>query len=593
MHSEFERVDSRLVSIFRAVIHQLGVCNAFAYARGGRNGTPEGADPDISARGGMISKPAKSWAPTLIGIVFGVTPLACIGAEAAPAAAHADFLIRGGTVYTGADVPAFLGDVVISGDKIVYVGSDGAKLYRASRVIDVHGKIVAPGFIDAHSHPDTYVRSGDPRQRLNAPWLFQGATTLFIGVDGAGTPDVANERAIFERQRIGTNLVPYVGFGAVRERVLHQDDRAPSMAELDEMRALVVKGMCEGAIGFSTGLFYAPQSFAKTDEVVALAREAATRGGIYDTHQRDESSYTIGLLNSVKETLQIGREAGLPVHFAHIKALGVDVQGQAPLVIALIQAARASGQDVSADQYPWSASGSNLEASLLPRWSLDGGRPALLKRLDDPDLLAKIRIEMGENLRRRGGGNSLLLISPNTPWVGERLDEVARSWNVTLIDAALRIIRSNQDDKRSAVASFNMSESDIRLLMQQPWVVTSSDGSDGHPRQFATFPRKYAKYVQEDRVISLDEFIRSSTGRSADIFRLNRRGYLKEGDFADVVVFDPARYAPKADFMHPRVFSEGVEEVWVNGRPAIYAGKLTGEAAGRVLLHAPAAGTCP
>ena len=508
----------------------------------------------------------------------------------AVAALPADVLIQGGTVYSGADAPPSTDDVVIAGDKIVYIGPDGAKRYDSSEIVNAQGKIVAPGFIDVHTHPETYVRSADAKQRLNAPWLFQGATTLFIGVDGYGTPDVTQERALFERQGIGTNLVPYVGFGAVRKQVLHEDDRAPSSVELNEMRKLVARGMCEGAIGFSTGLFYAPQSFAKTDEVIALAKEAAARGGIYDTHQRDESSYSIGLLDSVNEVLQIGREAGIAVHFAHIKALGVDVQGRAPQVIAAIDAARKAGQDVTADQYPWNASGSDLESSLLPRWAVNGGRAALLARLDDAAQLDKVRAEMLQNLRRRGGAESLLMTSANTPWTGKTLSQMAQSWNVDAIDAALRMIRTG---KGTAVASFNMSENDIRLFMRQPWVVTSSDGSDGHPRQYATFPMKYAKYVQKDKVISLDEFIRSSTGRSADMFKLDRRGYLKEGYFADLVVFDPARFAPKADYLHPKRLSAGVEELWVNGVPAIHAGKLTGRPAGRVLLHTPPVGRCP
>jgi N-acyl-D-amino-acid deacylase len=527
-----------------------------------------------------------------VGLLFAACAPAWFGTVGpAVAAEPADVLIQGGTVYSGAAVPPSSDDVVIVGDKIVYVGLDGAKRYQPREIVNAQGKIVAPGFIDAHTHPETFVRSKDSKQRLNAPWLYQGATTLLIGVDGYGTPDVTKERTLFEEQGIGTNLVLYVGFGAVRTQVLHEDDRTPSTVELSEMSKLVAKGMCEGAIGFSTGLFYAPQSFAKTAEVIALAKEAATRGGIYDTHQRDESSYSIGLLNSVNEAIQIGREAGMPVHFAHIKALGVDVQGQAPQVIAAIDAARRAGQDVTADQYPWAASGSNLESSLLPRWSVDGGRSALLIRLDSAAQREKIRAEMRENLRRRGGAESLLLTSADTPWTGKTLTEIAQSWTIEPIDAALRIIRTSEHG--TDVASFNMSENDIRLFMRQPWVVTSSDGSDGHPRQYATFPTKYAKYVLKEKVISLDEFIRSSTGRSADMFKLDRRGYLKEGYFADVVVFDPARYAPRADYLHPQVLSEGVEELWVNGRSAIHAGKLTGQPAGRVLLHTPPVGSCP
>jgi N-acyl-D-aspartate/D-glutamate deacylase len=349
--------------------------------------------------------------------------------------------------------------------------------------------------------------------------------------------------------------------------------------------------MCEGAIGFSTGLFYAPQSFASTEEVIALAKEAAQRGGLYDTHQRDESSYSIGLLGSVQEVMRIGREAGLPVHIAHIKALGVDVQGSAPKVISLIDAARSAGLEVTADQYPWLASGSNLSASLLPRWSVDGGRAALLKRLDDSATLAKIKTEMVENLRRRGGAQSLLLTSSHRPWTGKTLEQIAQSWRVDPVDASLQIIRTAKDVDE--VASFNMTEDDVRLFMKEPWVVTSSDGSDGHPRQYATFPTKYAQYVQKDKVITPEQFIRSSTGLTADIFRLVRRGYLRQGYFADVVVLDPKRYAPKADYLHPRVLSEGVDELFVNGQPVLQAGKLTGQAPGRVLLHTPPVGTCP
>jgi N-acyl-D-aspartate/D-glutamate deacylase len=183
------------------------------------------------------------------------------------------------------------------------------------------------------------------------------------------------------------------------------------------------------------------------------------------------------------------------------------------------------------------------------------------------------------------------MTSANTPWAGKRLAQIAQTWMIEPIDAALRIIRTSEHG--TEVASFNMSEYDIRLFMRQPWVVTSSDGSDGHPRQYATFPTKYVKYVLKDKVISLDEFIRSSTGRSADMFKLDRRGYLKEGYFADVVVFDPVGYAPRADYLHPKILSEGVEELWVNGRSAIHAGKMTGQPAGRVLLHTPPSGSCP
>ena len=523
-----------------------------------------------------------------------VSALAILLGAPAVAAPRADVVIRGGTIHDGADAAPIIGDVEIVGDRIVYVGPTRGTV--ATRTIDARGQIVAPGFIDAHTHPDTYIRSPDATQRLNLPWLAQGVSTIVIGVDGGGTPDVADDARTLTASGVGTNLVPFVGFGTIRTRVLGQDDRAPTPAELAQETSLASKAMCEGAYGLSTGLFYAPQSFAATDEVIAVAREAGSRGGIYDTHQRDESNYTIGLLASTREAIEIGRQAKMPVHFAHLKALGVDLQGQAPQLIATIEAARAAGQDVTADQYPWLASGSSVDAALLPRWASDGGYAKLIARLDDPVMLARIRTEMTENLRRRGGAESILLTSEGQPWTGRTLGQMATLWTLSPIDAAIRILRA--PDKAGTgpagvgIASFNMADRDVDLLMQQPWIVTSSDGSDGHPRQYATFPRKYQVYARQRQVISTRTFIRQSTGATADLYRIDHRGYLKPGYFADIVVFDPVGYAPRADYVHPRLPSVGVKALFVNGRLALSDGKTTGVAAGRVLLR-PKPSDCP
>lgn len=520
-------------------------------------------------------------------------------AAALPTAAQAqgktsDIVIRGGTIYDGSSDKPLVGDVAISGDKIVYVGASAKNPYKGKRVIDAKGMVVAPGFIDPHTHADAFLTGKDATTRLNLPWMMQGVTTIFTGVDGHGQPggkvDIAGLFGSLEKDGFGINAAAYVGFGAVRRSVLGDDARAPTAEELARMKAIVAKGMCEGALGLSAGLFYAPQSFAKTDEVIAVAKEAAKRGGIYDTHQRDESSYTIGVVNSTKEGIEIGRAAGMPVHFAHFKALGVDVHGKAPELIATVVAARAQGLDVTADQYPWEASGSALEASLLPRWAVDGGREAMLKRLDDAAMLEKIKVEMRENLRRRGGPDSLLLTAPNQPWTAKRLGQVAQEWNVEPIEAALRIIR--ESDRGSSVVSFNMAESDIKLLMKQPWIMTSSDGSYGHPRMYATYPQKYAKYVLAEKTISLAAFINSSTGRTADRFKLDRRGHLRSGYFADVVVFDPNRYRPRADYVNPTILTEGVQTLLVNGAVAVDGGKPTGVAAGRAIRKVPPAGSC-
>lgn len=519
-----------------------------------------------------------------------IIALAMLCSGAAPASV--DVVIRGGTIYTGADAPPLTGDVEIAADRIVYVGRSRGT--AAKQVIDARGKIVAPGLIDAHTHPDTYIRSKDATARLNSPWLAQGVSTVVIGVDGYGTPDVADDMRKLVASGIGTNVVPYVGFGAIRERVLGEADRVPTATELAEEKRLAAKAMCEGATGLSTGLFYAPQSFAKTDEVAAVAAESGKRGGMYDTHQRDESNYTIGLIASTKEAIEIGRRAGTPVHFAHLKALGVDVHGKAPELIATIEAARAAGQEVTADQYPWLASGSSVDASLVPRWAVDGGYKAMIGRFDDATQMAKIKAEMRENMRRRGGAASLLLTSAGQPWTGKTLAQMATQWGVDPIDAAIRILRTPNAAGTApagvSVASFNMIDQDVDLIMKQKWVVTSSDGSDGHPRQYATFPKLYRTYVVERKVIPLAEFIRRSTGRTADMYRIRDRGYLKPGAFADVVVIDPNAYAPRADYVHPRVPSVGVSALFVNGKLALRDSHATGVAAGRALLRPRPAG---
>ena len=509
---------------------------------------------------------------------------ACSGpTTAAPAV---DVVIRGGTIYTGAEASPVTGDVEIAGDRIVYVGpSRGA---AAASVVDARGMIVAPGFIDAHTHPDTYIRSADAKVRLNLPWLAQGVSTIVTGVDGGGTPDVAADARKLEASGIGTNIAPFVGFGAIRARVMGQDDRVPNAAELAQEKALAAGAMCQGALGLSTGLFYAPQSFATTDEVAAVAAEAGKRGGMYDTHQRDESSYSIGLIASTKEAIEIGRRAGTPVHFAHLKALGVDLQGQAPALIATIEAARARGQDVTADQYPWLASGSAVAAALVPKWALDGGDARMAARFDDPATAAKVRAEMRENLRRRGGKEAILLTGEDQPWTGRTLGQMAAQWRLDPVEAAIRILKT--PGAKTGIASFNMADRDVDLIMKQPWVVTSSDGSDGHPRQYATFPKLYDTYVKQRRVVTLAHFIRRSTGATADLYRLKDRGYLRAGAFADVVVLDPARYAPRADYVHPKEPTVGVRALFVNGRPALKDGAATGVAAGRALLRDKPAG---
>lgn len=499
--------------------------------------------------------------------------LACALLGAAPL--PADLIIRGGTIYPGEGTP-FTGDIAIAGDRIIAIAPHLAA--SARRTIDARGMIVAPGFVDPHTHGGDMLGSPDARTRLAAPFLLQGVTSVVIGNDGGGDPDVAG--TLGRMRGIGVNVAAHVGFGAVRKRVIGDVDRAPTAAELGRMRRLVAEGMCQGAVGLSTGLFYAPQRFARIEEVTALAAEAGRRGGIYDSHIRDESSYTIGLEAAVAEALAIGREARVPVNISHIKALGRDVWGKAPAVIARIEAAQASGQRVTADQYPYEASGTSLVAALVPGWAQDGGRAALLTRLDDP----RLHREMAANLARRGGAAKLLVTEG--PAAGRTLAQIAGSGDP--VAAAITVIRRGD----VAAVSFNMDEHDIAAFMRRPWVMTGSDASPGHPRVYGSFARKYAVYVKQRRVIGVRDFVRQSATLAADTLGLAGRGRIAVGMFADIAVFDPQHYAANASYSAPTLAAAGVRSVVVNGQVAVEDGRLTGIAGGRALRHVPTPGSC-
>jgi N-acyl-D-aspartate/D-glutamate deacylase len=508
--------------------------------------------------------------------------IAALGGASPPPAV--DLIVRGGTVYPGSGAP-FVGDVAIAGDRIVAVGR--RLRHSARRTIDARGMVVAPGFIDPHAHLGEQLADADARTRLVPGFLMQGVTTAFIGNDGGGDTNIGAVLGRARTQPVGINYAAFVGFGEVRRAVVGEADRAPTPEELARMRRIVAAGMCSGALGLSTGLFYAPQSFATTAEVSALAREAGTRGGVYDSHIRDESSYSIGLAAAVEEALTVGREGRLPVNISHIKALGVDVHGYAPAIIARIEAAQRAGQRVTADQYPWAASGTSLAAALVPRWAQDGGRPALLRRFDDPSLAARLRTDMADNLRRRGGPASLLIAEGAHR--GQRLAEVAQARGLDPLAAAIAIIRV-QDP---SVASFNQTEEDIAAFMRRPWVMTGSDASTGHPRAYGSFARKYSEYVVRRRVLTLRQFIERSTALTADTFGLPDRGRLRAGAFADLVVFDPRTFAARATYEEPTLPAAGVRFLLVNGVAAVENGALTGRAAGRALAHVPPAGSCP
>lgn len=500
-----------------------------------------------------------------------------------------DVLITGGTVLDGGLGQGVKADVGIRGDRIVFVGDGKGK--KAKRTIDAAGMIVAPGFIDGHTHTDDDLFADDPARRTSLSNLAQGVTTNVIGVDGHGDPDTAGLFVRAKEKGVGINFAAYVGFQPIRKAVLGMDSRAPDAAELEKMKALVTKGMCGGAIGFSTGLFYAPQSYAKTEEVIALAREAAARGGIYDSHQRDEGNGgadSIGIVASVEELIRIAREAGLPGHFAHIKNSGVRSWGLSSEVIALVEKARADGIKITADQYPYLASGGSITSILIPRWAQAGGREETLRRFDNPQTAARLRTEMADFLAARGGAKNLLVTRQDSPWVGKTLADLAALWSVDPIEAAVRIFKEGD----TGMAIFAIGEDDLRAYLVQPWVMTGSDASSAHPRRFGAFATVYDTYVVKEKRLSLAQFVHRSSMLPAQTFGLADRGQLRPDYYADIVVFDPKSYAPRSTYVEPALPAVGVRTVLVNGKVAFENARPTGELAGRGLAKTPPAGTC-
>jgi N-acyl-D-aspartate/D-glutamate deacylase len=499
-----------------------------------------------------------------------------VGAPALSQQVKLDLLIVGGRVIDGSGSAEMKADVGIRDDLIAFIGDASKAGVGATRTIDATGLIVTPGFIDPHTH--TLEDLSDPKRKANENYLMQGVTTVITGNDGQGPIQVAERLDKWREQGIGTNAALLVGQGTVRAQVMKMSDADPTADQLARMKQLIARGMDEGALGMSTGLYYAPGSFAKTEEIIELAKMASERGGIYDSHMRDESSYSIGLLGSIRETIRIGREANIPVHISHIKALGTDVWGQSADAIAMIDKARAEGIDVTADQYPYTASGTSLTASLVPRWAEVGGNAELLKRIDDPRTRPRLIVEMDANLKRRGGAESLLITSTRDKnLVGNTLGAMAKQWNKSPVETALTIIKAGG----AGVASFNMNDKDIENFMKQEWTLTGSDGSDGHPRKYGTYPRKLREYVFNKKVISLPFAIHASSKLVADTFHIRERGQLKIGYFADVIVFDEKTVADRATYEHPEVLATGMKYVIVNGKLAVDDGKYTGALGGR------------
>lgn len=493
-----------------------------------------------------------------------------------------DVLITGGQVHVGDGGAPRTAAVGLRGDRIVFVGEVPRGTVARQR-IDARGLVVAPGFIDPHTHAYEGLPRLNATRRQNAPALMQGVTTVVLGADGRGPVRVRDVLDSSQALGLGTNTYAMAGFGTVRSLVMGASSAPAAPAQVDSMRRLIARAMEEGAYGVGSGLFYAPQSYATTDEVIAVVSAAKPFGGVYDTHQRDESSYSIGLLASVRESIRIGCESGLITNIGHIKALGVDVWGRADSVLAIMREARGRGCTVTADQYPWTASGTGLSAALVPRWAEAGGLDSLRARAADGAVRVRLLAEMNENLRRRGGDTALLLINgvgAAAPYLGKTLAQVAQAAGTLPAETALDLVLRGLD---MGVASFNMTERDIETFMRDPAVMTSSDGSSGHPRLYGTYPRKIRRYVLDKPVISMARMIASSSGQVAQVYGLADRGLLRTGAFADVIVFDPATIRDEATYLEPTRLATGMRHVFVNGTAAVHDGALTGAMAGRAL----------
>ncbi|MCH7402863.1 amidohydrolase family protein [Belliella kenyensis] len=488
------------------------------------------------------------------------------------------YYIYGAEVYDGRQTSPRKLNVLVSGDRILKLDTSQISLegYKDLVKINAEGLILAPGFIDPHTHLESDLSHVERKSNLSA--LYQGVTTVIAGNDGGSPFPIERSFRQWSENGIGTNVALFVGHGTVRRLVLGPKDIQPTEDELQRMKDMVSQAMEEGAIGLSTGLFYAPGSYAKTDEVVALAAVAASYGGVYDTHIRDESSYSIGLIESIKETLEIGRRTGIPLHFSHIKALGADVWGLSDEVIQMIEDAKSDGLEITANQYPYIASRTSMVAALIPRWAEDGGYDALLERLNDDELHKKILVEVKENIRRRGGSLSLIVSAEDlTAYHDLSLEVLSEKLHLPAEEVVVKILKEAGGVR---VVSFNMKEDDLTHFMRQEWVFTGSDGVVGHPRKFGSYARKIQKYVLEEQVISLGEMIKKSTFDIAFHLGLPERGEIKEGNYADLILFDPNQVKENATFQNPSAFSEGMKYVFVNGQIAIDKGEYTGVLAG-------------
>ncbi len=516
-----------------------------------------------------------------------LTAAAAFTAWPSAQAPDADLVIRNGRVVDGTGGPWFLADVVIRGDAIVAVGRGLAT--RARREIDATGLVVAPGFIDIHTH----ARRGIFEVPTADNYVRQGVTTLVEGPDGGSPIPLRPFLEKVAATRIAPNFASFVGQGSVRQEVMGDVDRAATPAEVEKMRALVRQGMQDGGFGLSSGLFYVPGTFTPTAEVVELAKVAGQMGGIYISHMRDEASK---VTDSVRETIEIGEKGGLPTQVTHHKIIGTANWGKSVDTLRLVDEARARGVDATIDQYPYTASSTSVQAALFPAWAQEGGREAVLKRLKDPATRAKIRAESINLIKNeRGGGDPKNVVIARCEWdktlAGKNLADIAtmKGQPVSVesaADMAMWIVE--QGGCQGIFHAIN--EKDLVRILAHPATMVASDGevtvfgqANPHPRSYGTFVRVLGRYVREQKVLSLEDAVRKMSSMPAQRLGLPDRGLIRPGMKADVAVFDAGRITDRATFENPHQYAEGVHTVLVNGEVVYENGAATAARPGRVL----------
>lgn len=518
--------------------------------------------------------------------LFALVLLAACSAPPAGSDAY-DLLITGGTVVDGTGTPGYSADVAIRGDRIARVSRVRLPAASAARVIDATGLVVAPGFVDLHAHLDPLLRLPDAESHVR-----QGVTTALGNPDGGGAWPLGEYLDSAAALGVGMNVAFLIGHNTIRREVMGAANRAPSPEELRRMQSMVARAMEEGAFGLSTGLRYTPGAFAETDEVVALADEAARPGGIYTSHLRDEG---LDLIAGVAEAIEIGRRARIPVVLTHHKVVGAPMWGASAQTLAMVDSAREAGVDVMIDQYPYTATYTGIDV-LVPPWALAGGDDAFLARVEDPAQRDSVLAGIVWNIVNDRGGNDLRRVQlARVEWDRSLEGRTLHDWALredmqpTPDTGALLVVEAIRRGGASAIYHV-LDEEDVVRIMQHPMTAIASDGrlvrpGEGHPhpRWYGTFPRVLARYVREQQVLTLEEAVRKMTTLPADRLGLSRRGRIAEGAAADLALFDPATIADRATFEEPHQYPVGIPFVIVNGVVTIDDGAFLDVRAGRVL----------